>query len=435
MKKNKKLIKNKKTSKNIKQKNNNKTAKKHYFLKTILILIILILLCIIGYFIYGTFKNGGGTQGLVATAMGQTKEEIENLEPFSALLLGSSQNMTDTIMIFKYNPQTQQAYLISVPRDTYTGYNKANATASDKINCLYLNGGAEKTLNAVNKITGLDLKYYIVVDTEALKALVDVIGGVYFDVPIDMKYTDKKQDLYINLKAGYQLLDGDKAEQVLRFRHNQDGSSYDIEYGDNDTGRMKTQRNFLKAVMSQTLRPTNILKIGDFIDIAQTYVKTNIPIDVMKKYIAPAVNFNVDNLETGTIPGVNEKCNGVWVFITNKYTVQTYLNEMSTKLSGIDEISKEELKNINIEILNGSGSSSSLAEVKKLLTNAGFTVSKTGKTNSTEKTSIINQKDISENISLSIQALMELGEVSNSFSSESSVDIKIILGKDYNNKN
>ena len=422
----------KKNAKLKKEKNKKRKNKKYSFLKTLLILILLIILSIIGYFVYGTIKNGGGTQGLVATAMGQTQEEIENLEPFSALLLGSSQNMTDTIMIFKYNPKTQQAYLISIPRDTYTGYNKANATASDKINCLYLNGDAERTLNAVNRITGLDLEYYVVVDTEALKALVDAIGGVYFDVPIDMKYTDRKQDLYINLKAGYQLLDGDKAEQVVRFRHNQDGTSYDFEYGDNDTGRMKTQRNFLKAVMKQTLTPTNILKIGDFIDIAQTYVKTNIPIDVMKKYIAPAVNFNVDNLETGSIPGVNEKCNGVWVFIANTYKTKTFLNEMDTKLSGIDEISEEELSNIKIEILNGSGSTSTLKEVKTILTDAGFTISKTGSTNSTAKTSIINKTEIDEKITTSIQALLESGELSKATSSEATVDLTIILGKDFN---
>lgn len=429
MKKNKRISKEKKNRKNKKIK-----TKKYKILKTILILILLITLSIIGYFIFGTLKNGGGTQGLVATAMGQTQEEIENLEPFSALLLGSSQNMTDTIMIFKYNPSTQNAYLISLPRDTYTGYNKENATASDKINCLYLNGGAEKTLAAVNRVAGLDLKYYVVVDTEALKALVDTIGGVYFDVPIDMKYTDKKQELYIDLKAGYQLLDGNKSEQVVRFRHNNDGTSYSFEYGDNDTGRMKTQRNFLKAVMQQTLTPTNILKIGNFIDIAQTYVKTNIPLDVMKQYIAPAVNFNVDNLETGTIPGVNEKCNGVWVFIANKYNTKTYLTEMNNKLSGIDEISKEELSNINIEILNGSGKTSTLNNVNSLLQNAGFSISKTGTTNSTEKTSIINKTKIPDNIINSIHALLEIGETDDSPTIDSPVDITIILGKDFNTK-
>lgn len=420
--------------KNVKtKKNKNKKTKKHKIFKKLLLILLLVILAIIAYFIYGTIKNGGGTSGFLATAMGQTQEEIDKLEPFSALVLGSSQNMTDTIMVFKYNPKTQKAYLISIPRDTFVGDYKAYATSSDKINCLYQGQYPEKTLAAVNKVTGLNLDYYVVVDTEALKALVDTIGGVYFDVPIDMKYTDKKQSLYIDLKAGYQLLDGNKAEQVVRFRHNSDGTSYSFEYGDNDTGRMKTQRNFLKAVMKQTLTPSNIVNIGKFIDIAQTYVKTNIPIDVMKQYIAPAVNFDTDNLETGTLPGNNEKCNGVWLFIADKTESNSYFAKMNNKLANIDEISEDDLENIKIEILNGSGKTISLTNAKNSLKNAGFTVSKVGNTNSTTKTSIINKSGVSENIINSIQNLLEVGTVSSS-NSESTVDITIILGKDFNSK-
>jgi len=414
-----------------KEKIKNKKSKKYTILKTLLILILIAILAFIGYFVYGTIQNGGGTQGLISTVMGQTQEEIKQLEPFSALLLGSSQTMTDTIMVFKYNPQTQNAYLLSIPRDTFIGDNKYSARASDKINSVYQGKYPEKILSAVNKVTGLDLKYYVLVDTQALKALVDAIGGVYFDVPIDMKYTDKKQGLYINLKAGYQLLDGNKAEQVVRFRHNQDGSSYSYEYGNNDTGRMKTQRNFLKAVIKQTLTPSNILNIGKFIDIAQTYVKTNIPMDILKQYIAPAVNFSVDNLETETLPGVNEKCNGVWIFVANKTKTKKYLIEMNNKLAGIDEISEEELKNLKIEILNGSDSSSKLKEVKETLTNAGFTISNTATTNSTEKTTLINKTNVNENILNSIQILLETGTISNISTENSSVDITLIIGNDY----
>ena len=64
------------------------------------------------------------------------------------------------------------------------------------------------------------------VKTEALIEMVDVIGGVWFDVPIDMVYDDPTQDLHINLKAGYQKLDGDKAEQLLRFRHSNPDSNF-----------------------------------------------------------------------------------------------------------------------------------------------------------------------------------------------------------------
>src|SRR5699024_3279078 len=118
---------------------------------------------------------------------------------------------------------------------------ESKATPFDKINALY-SISPEKTLEAVNRITGLDIQYYIVVKTEALIQLVDAIGQVEFNVPIDMKYDDPTQDLHIDLKAGVQMIDGEKAEQLLRFRKNNDGTSYPTEYGDNDTGRMRTQR-------------------------------------------------------------------------------------------------------------------------------------------------------------------------------------------------
>ena len=413
--------------------------KKHPFLKLFLLLMLLISVIFITYFVYGTIRNGGGLKGFLSTVVGETSEEIENLEPISALILGSSQNMTDTIMIAKYNPKTQQAYLLSIPRDTFVGTSKTSAKASDKINSLYQGKYPEKTLAAVNKLTGLDIKYYVVVDTEALKALVDSIGGVYFDVPIDMKYTDKKQNLYINLKKGYQKLDGDKAEQLVRFRHNQNGTTYSTEYGDNDIGRMKTQRNFLKAIMKQTLTPTNIIKIKDFIDITKKYVKTNISFDLLKKYVPVAVNFDAENLETDTLPGTPEKCNGVWLFILDKTKTKTFINELDEKLLGEQENSEhdnttnseQDKSKIKIEILNGSGSSSTLTKVTNSLKEKGYTVSKVGKTNSTSKTSIINKSKVSTNITNNIKEILGVGTITSTSSDSASTDITIILGKDF----
>ena len=47
----------------------------------------------------------------------------------------------------------------------------------------------------------------------------------------NMNYDDETQDLHIHLEEGYQHLDGDKAEQLLRFRKNNDGTGYSREYG------------------------------------------------------------------------------------------------------------------------------------------------------------------------------------------------------------
>ena len=226
--------------------------------KKILLLLLLLLLIVGGVFAYKVHKNGGGLKGILATAIGHDQETVKTLPKIYCLLLGQSENLTDTIMIAEYDPQKQQASMLSIPRDTFIGYNKSQATAWDKINAVYQTG-AENSLKEVNELTGLDIKYYLKVDTQAFKALVDAIGGVTFDVPIDMKYDSNRQNLHINLKAGVQKLDGDKAEQVVRFRHNNDGSTYPSEYGIEDYGRMKTQRNFLKALAKQTLKVENIL--------------------------------------------------------------------------------------------------------------------------------------------------------------------------------
>ena len=412
-----------------KERNGKQNKKKHPILKKFLLLLLAAIIIVAGYLTYGTMRNGGGLQGLLSTLLGQNAEDVKNLEPISVLLMGSSQNLTDTIMIGRYDPQTQKAYLISVPRDSFVGDSKYRASASDKINSLYQGKHPEKTLEAVNKLTGLDLKYYMLVDTDALKALVDAIGGVYFDVPINMKYRDKKQGLNINLKKGYQLLDGDKAEQVVRFRHNQDGTSYSSEYGDNDIGRMKTQRNFLKAVMQQTLKPANVLKIGDFLGIAEKYTETNIPFDMLKQYIPFAVNFSTDSLETDSLPGTPEKCNGVWLFIVDKDAAQKYIEELNQKLAGT-EVADEDTSKISIELLNGSGKKANATTVTEKLKAKGYKVSKVRTANSTSKTSIINKGNISETTLNNLKEILGTGAITTS-STESSVDITIILGQDY----
>ena len=109
--------------------------------------------------------------------------------------------MSDTIIVCYYSPKTQNVSMLSIPRDTYVKNENYKYSAYNKINSLYSGGKTpEKTVQAVNKITGLDIDYYILVDTEALIKLVDLIEGVYFDVPIDMNYDDDGQDLHIHLK-------------------------------------------------------------------------------------------------------------------------------------------------------------------------------------------------------------------------------------------
>ena len=442
-------------------------------LKFFLIIIILVVLFIGGFIGYSTYKNGWGLKGIIKTAVGSEVKTPEELGEFRTLVLGVSEDistpLTDTIMIASYNPSTQKATLLSIPRDTYVGKNKSRANSYDKINAIYQKDGAEGTLEKVNELTGLDIKNYVVISNNALIELVDEIGGVEFDVPMDMKYTSENQGLYINLKKGLQKLDGKQAEGLVRFRKSNNNKTYSAEYGSDDFGRMRTQREFIKAVAEQTLKAKNITKIGGLIDIVKKNVKTNITDwSQIKEYIPYAVDFDTDDIESENIPGDSARVpagTGLWFFLADEVKTKSLVKELftnekqsaqqnkenesnTTNSSSTNSIkssstnsttnsktekssdTKKENSKIKIEILNGTGDSSALKTATELLKDEGYNVSKTDKTSKTQVTTIINRSKLSESTTKDIKSILKTGVVSSS-SASSKVDITIILGKDF----
>lgn len=438
-------MKDKKTNrKNIK----NPKKRKMKTWKKVLIIIILVLAIAGGWFAYKTHKNGGGVSGMLATVVGHDENTKKSLGEFKILLLGISTDqtgvdLTDTIIVASYNPNTQKATLLSIPRDTYIGKTPSKASAYEKINSLYSRKHRpDETLEAVNKITGLDIEYYAVVKTEALIELVDAIGGVTFNVPMNMFYNDPTQDLQINLKKGEQLLDGDKAEQLVRFRHNDDGTTYPEEYGGEDSGRMRTQREFIMATIKQTAKPENIFKLGQILEIAEKNIITNIDFNVAKDYLPYIVEFSTENMLTATLPGANtnKNTNKTWIFVHDKEETEELVQELfydrdiqETQTEEGEEgttntISKADIK---LEVLNGSGSATNLQNAIKELEGAGYKVARTGTTNTTSKTTIVNKTEIKDNILKNMKEVLGVGTISSSQIDNSKVDVTIIIGKDY----
>ena len=261
----------------------------------------------------------------------------------------------------------------------------------------------------------------------------------------------------MNLEKGYQLLDGDKAEQVVRFRHNSDGSTYPSEYGGEDLGRMKTQRAFLTAVLEQTIEKMDVNMIFNFMDIAEKYVVTNLNFDAVKDYVPYIVEFNMDNLKTDTLPGTPEYANGVAIYSVDEEAAAETINKLfygiepeaedtntiaNETVADGNSVDDEDLINegslaserlINVEVLNGTGSTSTLDEVISNLESAGFNVIQTGKTSSTSNTTVIERNNELEETDINkIKELMKTESIV-SGDTENSVDLTIIIGKDYTN--
>lgn len=316
-----------------KKKNITTQRKQIYIIITIITIILLTATGVLGVKIA---KNGLSLKGMLMTSIGQDETDIQNLDPFYCLVMGISEDieakLTDTIMLCAYYPNEQKVSILSIPRDTFVGNSTASTDSYDKINALY-QISPEKTLEAVRNLTGIDVRNYVVISNNALRDVVDAIGGVYFDVPIDMNYDDTSQDLHIHLEKGYQLLDGDKAEQLVRFRHNNNNTTYPSEYGTQDIGRMRTQREFLKAAAKQILSGNNIFKIDNIMQVVFENIETNLKMEDIIKYVPSATEFNPENVQSEMLPGAADYIGSLSFYINE----EDETNELVSSLFGLTE--------------------------------------------------------------------------------------------------
>ncbi len=278
------------------------------FAKFLVVILIIVLMVALGgaaaVYYENWEKNMSESDSKLAQFLSQSfgNEEVV-LEPnFTCLLMGRNQSLTDFIMLCQYNPNTREASLMSIPRDTYVG----NYSYDGKINSVYANKGVDKILEKVTQITGVEVEHYVVFDASILKKVVNAIGGVTVNVPINMNYDDPVQGLYIHINKGVQTLMGNQAEGFVRFRKNNDGTGYP----NGDIGRVAAQQSFIKAMIEQMLKPENIKNVSNIVKIVLDGTKTNITMDIVEEYLDDAITFKMDRLRFGTLPGVGEYTKG-----------------------------------------------------------------------------------------------------------------------------
>lgn len=215
-------------------------------------------------------------------------EEFDGVKPYltgarkqdfyTFLLVGrdvAGGGLTDTIMLASYDVPNQSLSIMSIPRDTMV-----NATWDvKKINSVYnINGGGEAGVTAlkgyVAGLTGFEPDFTVTVEWDAVGELVDAIGGVWFDVPFNMFYSDPYQDLFINQPEGYRLLTGSDAMEVVRWRQNNSGVTSGV--SENDITRTQVTQDFIAATVKQCLQIKNVTKVKELARIFTQYVETEL---------------------------------------------------------------------------------------------------------------------------------------------------------------
>lgn len=220
----------------------------------------------------------------------------ENMYTFLVVGLDQVSNSTDTIMVGRIDTDTHKIDVVSIPRDTMVNVSWGTKRVNTYYSSDLVSGGngIDGLMKGIRDLVGFDIDCYAVVDLEAFVELVDAIGGVDYDVPIDMYYYDPSQGLNISIPAGMQHLDGETAVKVVRFRSG---------YPTADIGRIGTQQDFLMSVASQMLTLGNIPNLPTFIDIFEKYVTTNLSAANISFFARQFLMCKSEDISFHTAPG------------------------------------------------------------------------------------------------------------------------------------
>lgn len=262
----------------------------------------------------GRSNNDAVTLGEAAepVQIGEPSDEIDDSNTVEPMLTGARKDgfytfllfgedkiskSTDTIMVVSYDVPNQKLNLMSIPRDTMVNV----SWDIKKINSVYSISGVKGLQKHVGKLIGFVPDYYVRIDLNAFIEIVNLLGGVEFDVPIPMHYHDPAQGLSIDLEPGLQTLNGEQAMGLVRFRKSDRSSSGRIT-GYDDTGRVKTQQDFLKVMFKQCLEIKNWTKITGYVEIFEKNVESDLTLGNMLWFARQAMDLSEDGFNTCTIP-------------------------------------------------------------------------------------------------------------------------------------
>ncbi len=203
-------------------------------------------------------------------------DRIDDFFTFAVCATDIDGTRTDNIMVVAFDANKHTVNIMNIPRDTMSNVNKTGA--NKKINAAYAKG-IEQTKKQIAQVMGFIPDKYIVVDFSGIADIVNVIGGVDYEIPFPMMYSDPTQDLEIHFPyAGMQHLDGEQVVEFLRWRKNGPGYTQLVpdEYLNGDETRIAKQQEFLVYLAKQILTPANAFKFKDIADAVFNNVKTDI---------------------------------------------------------------------------------------------------------------------------------------------------------------
>jgi LCP family protein required for cell wall assembly len=303
-------------------------------------------------------------------------------ERLNILLIGSDQRPsegtynTDTLIVVSIDPVTKQVAMFSIPRDTVDvpipqgpARNVFGRVYAGKINGFFtqirgrsdlfpgtsVTRGYNGLKAVIGELYGLDIRYFVEVNFEGFKAVVDAVGGVTINVQIpvlDDAFPGQggSQATRVYIPTGIQHMNGDQALRYARSRHTS-----------NDFDRARRQQRVLLSLREQADPIELIPRLPELIDALKRTVRTDIPIDQLDELLGLASNVDTKNIRSYvfTPPLYQQE----FTSSPRGYIIVPYVEKIRTavlnafKADPIEEAAREALaeEGAQVWVLNGTG--------------------------------------------------------------------------------
>ena len=372
------------------------------FVKILVVMIFVFLGVIFGIFLFADnrefLEEEFGKDSFITklfTNMTQSRVDKEKAEftlPFgprkqNILLLGVDSNgadsdlwvgtRTDTIVVLNIDPKSKSLNAISIPRDSKVYLPKNMGV--QKINAAHAIGGINMTIKTIEDTLGIRIDRYVMVHDDAVRKIVEALGGVDIYVEKDMHYNDYAGKLHINLTKGQHHLNADEVVGYLRFRHDAMG----------DIGRAQRQQWFLRGLLQDMQKPKTIAKIPQILSVAKQYIKTDMSLYEMSQYAAVAKHFDVDNIEIATLPGAPNKKGYTSYWILDPEKTQEVVNRLIYR-----EKSRSDKIQYAASVMYSSDKQNEAKAMIEEFEQNNITVKCTGTSNATHAQFIAHSKDV-----------------------------------------
>lgn len=305
---------------------------RHRVLKTSLFIAIALFLSVVGYGVFLQKKTNDAANRAYEALNDRMKSDLreEAVEPIkdnvSILFIGvdesdvrqESNSLADALLVATLNNKDKTVKLLSIPRDSYV-YDPIRER-KDKITHSHGFNGTRGTVETVEHFLDIPIDYYVKMNFNAFIDVVDAIGGIDVEIPYDHIELDENDQRTIELKKGYQHLDGRHALALARTRKL-----------DSDVERGKRQQMILQAIMKEAFTVKSIPKLGNIIDAIGDNMKTDIKPNEMKSFLE-YVKGGLPEITTLNIGGTDDRSRGPYYWIVDEDDLEETIYELKTHL-------------------------------------------------------------------------------------------------------